>query len=407
MAIESHDPVVSVPGGKLLESMYLARVETGNFENDKAQLQLVQKLDLLLVALENNKLASKQSALGWLFSSKQAAAPNNRGLYIWGSVGRGKTWLMDMFFDSVKNINKRRVHFHDFMQDTHARIHAQRQKPVVGKSQKADPVPPVARALAREAKLLCFDEFAVTDVADAMILSRLFTIMFEHGVTVIATSNVAPDALYPHGLNRKHFLKFVELLKQNVETVWLDARTDFRLEKLARAPVYILSRNKNAQNDMNRIWQALTGTVLGRSETISVLGRELIIPQASLGSARFTFDQLCGAPLGAGDYLALVRRYHSVFIDSIPQMHREQRNEAKRFIILIDTLYDHHINLVCTADVEPDELYTANSGTEYFEFKRTASRLIEMQSNEYLEKSRILQKSRNPDMSAGKSDRST
>ncbi len=388
MAVESHEPVISVLDGKILESLYAAKVDAGSIENDRAQLLLVRKLDRLLVELENTRLASKQSALGWLFSSKEAKIPKNRGVYIWGSVGRGKTLLMDMFFDHAGNIKKRRIHFHDFMQDVHTRIHAQRQLVKNSKTRETDPIPPVARALAREAKLLCFDEFSVTDVADAMILSRLFTIMFEQGVTVVVTSNVSPDGLYPHGLNRKHFLSFVELLKQNVETFWLDARTDFRLEKLAKAQVYILEGDCGAQDALNRIWQELTGTVLGSREALTVKGRLLAVPQASLGAARFTFQELCGSPLAAVDYLALAKRYHSVFIDNIPQMNREQRNEAKRFIILIDTLYDHHVNLLCTAAAEPHSLYTATSGVEHFEFGRTSSRLIEMQSHEYLEKSR-------------------
>ncbi len=390
MVADSLDPILTVPDGKVLEAVYNTRVKAGHFDKDPAQFLLVQKLDHLLLELGNTQLASKQSALGWLFSRKKLAASRSRGLYIWGPVGRGKAMLMDMFFNHVTGIKKRRVHFHDFMQDIHARIHDHRKKLKRGETSENDPLPPVARTLALETQLLCFDEFSVTDVADAMILSRLFTRLFEHGMIVVATSNVTPDALYPHGLNRKHFLSFIELLKENVETFWLDARTDFRLEKLANAPVYLLSGNDGSKNELNRIWQQLTGTVLGGRETLTIKGRQLTIPQAARGAARFSFNAICAQPLAAGDYLAIASRYHSIFIDDIPQMSREMRNEAKRFIILIDTLYDHHINLVCTAATSPEQLYLAKSGTEQFEFQRTASRLIEMQSHEYLEKTRKL-----------------
>ncbi len=390
MAIEHLSPGISVPDGTGLANAYQKRIDAGEFDDDPAQRILVQKLDTLLLSLQNSQLASKQSALGWLFSNKRTTIAKNKGLYIWGSVGRGKTMLMDMFFDQVSGIKKRRVHFHDFMQDTHEQIHAHRQKLKRGETTEKDPLPPVARAIAANAELLCFDEFSVTDVADAMILSRLFTKLFEQGVIVVATSNVAVEALYPHGLNRQFFLSFIELLKSNVNTFWLDARADFRLEKLARATVYILSTSPTGATDLNFLWQELTGTVLGGREKLLVKGRELIVPQASRGAARFTFDELCARPLGAADYITIANRYHSIFIDQIPQMGLHMRNEAKRFIILIDTLYDNHINLLCTAETTPEMLYTATSGVEHFEFARTASRLIEMQSHEYLEKSRNL-----------------
>ena len=390
MAIEIVPPNVSVPDGTNLANAYKARVKAGEFDEDPAQLMLVQKLDNLLLGLQNSQLASKQSALGWLFSSKRSAAPKNRGLYIWGSVGRGKTMLMDMFFHQADGIKKRRVHFHDFMQDVHSRIHTHRQMLKRGEIDEKDPLPPVARSIASDAQLLCFDEFSVTDVADAMILSRLFTKLFEQGVIVVATSNVAVEALYLHGLNRQFFLAFIKLLKLNVDTFWLDARTDFRLEKLARATVYIPTASDDASAKLNQLWQDLTGTVLGGREFLTIKGRELVIPQASRGAARFTFEELCARPLGAGDYLAIAHRYHSLFIDDIPQMGLHMRNEAKRFIILVDTLYDNHVNLLCTADAEPENLYIATSGVEHFEFARTSSRLIEMQSHEYLEKSRDL-----------------
>ncbi len=380
------EPIVTIADGNVLHAAYQARVDAGEFKGDASQLQLVHKLDKLLLDLEDTRLASKQSALGWLFSKKQSVIPNSRGLYIWGAVGRGKTMLMDEFYYHVAGITKRRVHFYDFMLDAHERIHAHRKLLAAGKTIETDPVPPVARALARQARLLCFDEFSITDVADAMILSRLFTTMFEHGVTVVATSNIAPDALYPNGLNRNYFLSFVTLLKKNVEVFRLDARVDFRLEKLTAGKIYITGDAGGKQLD--QIWQEMTGTVEGEEDRLTIKGRQLTVPQAARGAARFSFEELCNRPLAAGDYLALARRYHTLFVDNIPKMSREMRNQAKRFIMLIDTLYDHHINLLCTAAVEPNELYTATSGTEYFEFNRTVSRLIEMQSREYLEKSR-------------------
>jgi cell division protein ZapE len=395
MAIEIVTTSVSVPDGTNLTDAYKSRVEAGEFDEDPAQLILVQKMDTLLLGLQNSQLASKQSALGWLFSSKRSTGSKNRGLYIWGSVGRGKTMLMDMFFDQVSGIKKRRVHFHDFMQDVHSKIHTHRQMLKRGETNENDPLPPVARAIANDTQLLCFDEFSVTDVADAMILSRLFTKLFEHGVIVVATSNVAIEAQYPHGLNRQFFMSFIELFKVNVDTFWLDARTDFRLEKLARATVYILTSTDDAAAKLNKLWLELTGTILGEQETLLIKGRHVNVPQAARGAARFTFDALCAQPLGAGDYLAIASQYHSVFIDDLPQMGLDMRNEAKRFIILVDTLYDNHVNLLCTAETEPDKLYTATSGVEHFEFTRTSSRLIEMQSHEYLEKSRNLEHKQN------------
>lgn len=378
-------PAVS---GNSLEIELAALVAANKFDHDPAQILLVRKLDQLLLRLEDDRLASKQSALGWLFSNKQSKPAIYRGLYIWGPVGRGKTMLMDLFYGQVKKVTKRRVHFHDFLQDVHARIHLHRQMLKRGEVSEPDPILPVARALASEARLLCLDEFSVNDAADAMILSRLFTGLFDCGVTIVITSNTAPDALYPHGLNRDFFLKFVKLLKQNVETFWLDAKLDFRLEKLARVPVFILNSEPAADVRINRIWQELTGCVVGGREKLLVKGRELIVPQASNGAARFSFDALCGAALGAADYLALAARYHSLFVDNIPQMDRDKRNEAKRFIILIDALYDSHVNLICTAAVAPTQLYTATSGVEHLEFKRTASRLVEMQSLQYLQQGR-------------------
>ena len=279
MAVDSE--ALAIADGAMLETAYRARVAAGEFDKDAAQLALVRKLDKLLLDLEDTRLASKQSALGWLFSRRQAVTTRRRGLYIWGPVGRGKTILMDMFYDHAFGIAKRRAHFHDFMLDVHDRIHSHREKLKQGKTSENDPVPPVARALADEAMLLCFDEFSVTDVADAMILSRLFTELFANGVMVIATSNVAPDALYADGLNRQFFLSFVALLKENVEIHHLDARIDFRLEKLARSEVYIVDTEARGRQALDRIWRQLTGTEQGGLEMLQVKGRELIVPESA------------------------------------------------------------------------------------------------------------------------------
>jgi cell division protein ZapE len=366
-----------------ITARYNALVQSGAIERDPAQMALLRRLDELSGRLAEHRLARKSSALGWLFG-KRSPASGPKGLYIWGSVGRGKTMLMDLFYESLPVRRKRRVHFHDFMADVHERIHAWRQQLKQGTVKGDDPIKPVAAALAEEAWVLCFDEFTVTDIADAMILGRLFTALFAHGVVVVATSNVEPSRLYEGGLNRTLFLPFVGLLQERMDVSRLDARTDFRLEKLAGSPVYHVPADWAARNALDLAFKRLTGRDRGDPMTIKVKGHPVEIPQAAAGVARFDFADLCDKPLGASDYLALARDFHTVIVDAIPTMTVERRNEAKRFITLVDALYDHRVKLLASAEAEAPQLYRADTGREAFEFDRTVSRLIEMRSEDYL-----------------------
>lgn len=369
-----------------LTDRYTALVEAGAIERDPAQVAVVKRLQSLGETLAARRLARKGSALGWLFGRKSDTAEAPKGLYIWGSVGRGKTMLMDLFFEGAPVRRKRRVHFHEFLADVHRRIGVYRQKIKSGEVRDADPIAPVAADLADEAYLLCFDEFTVTDIADAMILGRLFTALFSAGVVVVATSNVEPSRLYEGGLNRALFLPFIELLQTRVEVLKLDARTDFRLEKLGGAPVYHVPADEKAKAALDAAFKALSGTAEGKRTVLSVQGHELVLPQAAGSVARASFADLCAQAYGASDYIALAQRFHTLVLDDIPVLDFDRRNEAKRFIILIDTLYEHHVKLVASAAAEPHELYHASRGREAFEFDRTVSRLIEMRSEDYLAK---------------------
>jgi cell division protein ZapE len=361
---------------------YRALVAKRGFESDPAQADLIRKLDALAAKLKAYKAEGKPNGFSRLFGMKSAGSP--RGLYIYGPVGRGKTMLMDMFFDVVEMPRKRRAHFHAFMADVHARLNEWRQLRKRGKVEGEDPIGPVAVGLAREASLLCFDEFSVRDIADAMILSRLFTALLAAGVVVVATSNVAPDDLYKDGLNRALFLPFIALLHERLDVVELDARTDYRLEKLKRAPVYYTPLSPKADAALDAAFLTLTGHERGEPIQIELLGRHLDVPQAIDGVARFDFDALCRRPLGAADYLKLAQRFHTVIVDRIPLLGESERNEAKRFIILIDALYDMRVKLIASAEGEPESLYYGADGAEAFEFARTASRLHEMRSADYL-----------------------
>jgi cell division protein ZapE len=361
---------------------YRALVSERRFESDPAQAKLVAKLDALADKLRDYKSEARPSGLLRLFGAKPTEPP--RGLYIHGPVGRGKTMLMDLFFDAVEAPRKRRAHFHTFMADVHVRLNQWRQARKRGEVAGDDPIAPVAADLAREASLLCFDEFSVSDIADAMILSRLFTALFAGGVVVVATSNVAPEDLYKDGLNRALFLPFIALMKERLESARLDARTDYRLEKLQRAPVYYTPLSPKADAALDTAFLTLTGHARGEPVRIELLGRHLEVSQAIDGVARFDFGALCRRPFGAADYLTLAQRFHTLVLDHIPVIDASERNEAKRFIILIDALYDMRVKLVASAAAEPETLYSGAEGVEAFEFARIASRLFEMRSSEYL-----------------------
>ena len=353
---------------------YAALAAAGEIEADPGQLLLVERLTQLERRLAHLNLGKKSGLLGWLFGGDKAPI---KGLYIYGEVGRGKTMLMDLFFQSSAVARKRRVHFHEFMTDVHERLAQYRRE-------SDNPIQQVAASIADEAWLLCFDEFHVTDIADAMILGRLFTRLFELGVVVVATSNLAPSELYKDGLNRALFLPFIVLLEKRVEVVRLDARTDFRLEKLTGVATWHVPADAKADAALDAAWRKLTGGHAFASAALAIKGRALRVPKATMGVARFSFADLCGAPLGAADYLRIAHEFHTIILDRIPVMNYERRNEAKRFIILIDTLYDHAVKLVASAEAESDGLYLARDGFEAQEFKRTASRLIEMRSQFYL-----------------------
>ncbi len=367
-----------------VSARYASLVAAGEIERDRAQEAVVGRLARLNDRLATLRLARKSSSLGWLFGRRERAAADVRGLYIWGDVGRGKTMLMDLFFATCPVRRKRRAHFHAFMLDVHERLRSYRSKLKFHEIPHGDPTILTADDLAEEAWVLCFDEFQVTDIADAMILGRLFTRLFERNVVVVATSNVEPSDLYRDGLNRALFLPFLDLLDERLEVVRLEARTDFRLEKLIDMPVWHVPADDAAARALDDAWRRITGGQRVRAIDLTVKGHRLQVPCAAMGAARFSFGDLCQQPLGAVDYLRIAHDFHTVFIDRVPVMTYAQRNEAKRFIALIDSLYDAGVKLVASAEAKPADLYQGTEGYEASEFKRTASRLIEMGSQEYL-----------------------
>jgi cell division protein ZapE len=371
----------SVAGVKVLlpSEFYRERVVSGALEPDLAQERTLERMDALCLSLTH--IEDKGSRLFGLLRRKAADAP--KGLYLWGSVGRGKTMLMDLMLDAAPVSKKKRVHFQAFMADVHDRIYRFRESVKRGERKDTDPILPVADEIAGDIRLLFLDEFAVTDIADAMILARLFKALFAKGLVLVTTSNVEPDRLYEGGLNRALFLPFIATLKHYVEIVEVDARTDYRLEKLGGSPVYLVPADDKAKREMDAAFRSLLGGAPAKSETLLIKGRTLAVPSAGNGVARFPYEALCKAALGNLDFLAIARTFHTVMIDDIPIINPENRNEAKRFIALIDALYDQSVQLYVSAAAEPSELYRADSGREAFEFDRTASRLIEMQSEDY------------------------
>ena len=363
----------------MLEARYRELVEAGEIEPDAGQAGAVAELARLQRELAGYRPAPRPR-LG-LFKRRAAPATPPAGVYLHGGVGRGKSMLMDLFHDAV-TAEKRRVHFHDFMIDVHRRLHERRRS----HPREGEPLVPLAEALAAEAWLLCFDEFHVTNIADAMILGRLFDALFERGVVVVATSNWPPDRLYEGGLQRNLFVPFIERLKERVAVVPLEGQRDYRLDRLRELRVYWHPLGATARDGLENLFATMTDGNPGEEETLHVGMRHLSIPRASHGAAWFDFEDLCGRALGAADYLALTERYHTIIVENVPMLTPDKRNEARRFMTLVDALYERGTHLVVAADAPPEQLYPEGDGA--FEFQRTASRLNEMQSKDWVDRAR-------------------
>ncbi|MFZ2029844.1 MAG: cell division protein ZapE [Vitreimonas sp.] len=346
---------------------YRARIEAGDLQPDPDQARAAERLDRLA-----------QDLAQWRPDAWLGKGATPRGLYLYGPVGRGKSMLMDVFFENAPVRKKRRVHFHEFMLARHAFMRRARENGE-GHDQL---IAQAAKEVSDEARLLCFDELQVTDIADAMILGRLFERLFEEGVVIVATSNRPPDELYKNGINRQLFEPFIALIKSKLDLVQIAGPRDFRLEHLMAAPVYYAPLGPATDEAMNRAWSRLTHGAAPQACTLDVNGRDLKVEREAAGVARFSFEELCARPLGAADYLEIAEYFHTVLLENIPKLTPANREEAARFRTLIDALYEAKVKLVASADAQPADLYPA--GDQSFEFERTASRLMEMRSEAYL-----------------------
>ncbi len=370
------------------QTKYVELVASGAINADPAQSKAMAALSRLGDDLYD--YAGQMGKQGWAarlgIGNRKRTPP--KGLYLWGGVGRGKSMIMDLFYEHIPVDKKQRVHFHAFMQEVHRRLHAFREAQKAGKvSENKDPVPALARVISEQAWLLCFDEFHVTDIADAMILGRLFECLFEQGVVVVATSNRHPKDLYKDGLQRDRFLPFIDILLDRMDVMEVEAARDYRLERLQGMDAYISPSGKDADEKLEESFNSLTVGATAAPTTFEVNGRIVDIAKTAEGVAFVEFNELCAKPLGPGDYLAVAARFHTVVLKDIPRLGPENRNEAKRFVTLVDALYEAKVNLICSAAVPPTELY--NEGDGAFEFERTVSRLMEMQSPEYIAISHI------------------
>ena len=365
------------------------KVSSGALTHDPMQVEAAKALDRMLADLQNYDPDPG-------FLKRLSGNPTPKGLYLWGGVGRGKSMLMDVFFRFAPIQPKRRVHFHAFMIDVHDRIRdwrrldraGRRSNPHHKRGDGDDPIPPVARSIASEATLLCFDEFQVHDIANASLLARLFEALWAAGVVVVATSNRPPKDLYKNGLNRALFVPFIEMMPDHLVIFDFDGNTDHRLRALTAAPVYQTPLGPETDAAMDAIWARITGNAKMRPTRLSVQGRTLTLERTGSGAARASFEELCDRALGAADYLTIAETFHTLMLDHVPKMGVEMRNQAKRFVALIDALYETRTKLIISADANPNDLYVSGDGA--FEFERTASRLIEMRTEDYLAEARIV-----------------
>jgi cell division protein ZapE len=363
-----------------------ARRAAGQVRADPVQEKIVARLQAVhdqLAAMAAHAPAKQGfwARLGLGGAEKPPIGPH--GLYIWGPVGRGKSMLMDLFFDDAPVVKKRRVHFHEFMLEVHDRLHRRREELAAqGAPPEADTIVPIAKAIAQETRLLCFDEFQVTNIADAMILGRLFETLFEEGLTVIATSNRAPDDLYKNGLQRDRFLPFIELLKQRLEILELGGGRDYRMDRIRELDVYLTPLGAWATAKLDEAFRTLSGGADGEPRVLRTQGRDVPVPRAAPGVAMADYMDWCARPMGAADFLCIADHFHTVILADIPRMGPDSQDKAARFVTMIDSFYERKVKLVCSAAAAPDKLYTEGDGA--FEFQRTVSRLMEMQSPEYL-----------------------